>query len=195
MTAQDFLSAISQLIYLVLFAISIVRLVRLRTLVALDTFLFFGVIAVILVLGDVTGLLGLADEPWVAVVSWVGVAALPFLLLRLAHEFLPRPTWVMAVATVAFVAVAALGIVVAQPWPTPVVLALIIDFVAFGSYASFAFLQAAAKTRAGTQRRMQAVAAGSASSPPSSPWPASRWRSRSRLSGSRSPRRCWAWRR
>ena len=56
MTAQEFLSAISQLIYLVLFAISIVRLVRLRTLVALDTFLFFGVIAVILLLGD-------ADRP------------------------------------------------------------------------------------------------------------------------------------
>ena len=67
----------------------------------------------------------------------------------------------MVAATVAFVAVAGLGIVVPQPWPTPVVLALIIDFVAFGSYASFAFLQAAAKTRAGTQRRMQAVALGS----------------------------------
>jgi signal transduction histidine kinase len=160
-TAQDFLSAISQLIYLVLFAISTVRLVRLRTLVALDTFLFFGVIAVILLLGDVTGLLGLADEPWVAVVSWVGIAALPFLLLRLAHEFQPRPTWLMAAATAAFVAVAGLGIVIAQPWPTPVVLALIVDFVAFGSYASFAFLQAAAKTRAATQRRMQAVAVGS----------------------------------
>ncbi len=91
MTAQDFLSAISQLIYLVLFAISIVRLARLRTLVALDTFLFFGAIAVILLLGDVTGLLGLADERWVGVVSWVGLALLPFLLLRLAHEFLPRP--------------------------------------------------------------------------------------------------------
>jgi signal transduction histidine kinase len=159
--AQEFLSAISQLIYLVLFAISSVRLARLRTLVALDTFLFFGAIAVILLLGDVTGLLGLSDERWVGVVSWVGVAALPFLLLRLAHEFLPRTGWVLIAAATAFVAVAGLGIAVPQPWPTPVVLALIIDFVAFGAYASFAFLQAAAKTRAGTRRRMQAVALGS----------------------------------
>ena len=94
-------------------------------------------------------------------VSWVCLAALPFLLLRLAHQFLSRPGWVMIAAGTAFVAVAGLGIAVPQPWPTPVVLALIIDFVAFGAYASFAFLQAAAKTRAGTQRRMQAVALGS----------------------------------
>ena len=161
MTAQDFLSAISQLIYLALFVISSVRLARLRTLVALDTFLFFGVIAVILLLGDLTALLGLAEEPWVGAVSWVGVAAMPFLLLRLAHDFLPRPTVVMIAATAAFVVVAGLGVLVPQPWPTPVVLALIVDFVAFGAYASFAFLQAATKTRAGTQRRMQAVALGS----------------------------------
>ena len=161
MSAQDFLSAISQLIYLALFAISIVRLARLRTLVALDTFLFFGAIALILLLGDVTGLLGLADQPWVGVVSWVALAALPFLLLRLAHDFQPRPTWVMIVASAAFVAVAGLGIVVPQPWPTPVVLALIVDFVAFGTYASISFALAAAKTRAATQRRMQAVALGS----------------------------------
>jgi signal transduction histidine kinase len=67
----------------------------------------------------------------------------------------------MIAATAAFVVVAGLGIVVPQPWPTPVVLALIVDFVVFGAYASFAFLQAAARTRAGTQRRMQAVALGS----------------------------------
>ncbi|HEX5578874.1 MAG TPA: ATP-binding protein [Candidatus Limnocylindria bacterium] len=161
MTAQDFLSAISQLIYLVLFAISTVRLARLRTLVALDTFLFFGAIALILLLGDVTALLGLADEAWVGALSWIGLAALPFLLLRLADDFQPRPSWVMVTATVASVAVAGLGVLVPQPWPTPVVLVLIVDFVAFGAYASFAFLQAAAKTRAATQRRMQAVALGS----------------------------------
>ena len=137
MTAQDFLSAISQLIYLVLFAISTVRLARLRSLVALDTFLFFGAIAVILLLGDLAGLLGMANEPWVGVVSWIGLAAMPLLLLRLAHDFQPRPTWVMVAATAAFVAVAGLGVAVPQPWPTSVVLALIIDFVAFGSYAFF----------------------------------------------------------
>lgn len=161
MTAQDFLSAISQLIYLVLFAISTVRLARLRTLVALDTFLFFGVIAVLLLLGDATQLLGLTGESWVGWLSWVGLAALPFLLLRLAHDFQPLPTPIMVAATVAFVAVAVLGIAVPQPWPTPVALALVVDFVAFGSYASFAFMRAAGRTRAGTRRRMQAVALGS----------------------------------
>ena len=56
-------------------------------------------------------------------VSWVGVAALPFLLLRLADDFQPRPTWLMIAATAAFVVVAGLGTLVPQPWPTPVVLA------------------------------------------------------------------------
>jgi signal transduction histidine kinase len=160
-TAQDFLSAISQLIYLALFVISLVRLARLRTWIALDTFLFFGVISGILLLGDVARLAGFEQHPAVGIVSWIGIALLPYLLLRLADDFQPRRWYTMVLASLSVAGVAALGIVVPQPWPVPVILAIVVHFVLFGGYASYAFLIESRRNHGGTQRRMQAVALGS----------------------------------
>ncbi|HET7521635.1 MAG TPA: GAF domain-containing sensor histidine kinase [Candidatus Limnocylindria bacterium] len=162
MTAQEFLSAISQLIYLALFVISAVRLIRLRSWVAFDTFLFFGVITVILLVTDAARLVGAEDHPAVGVVSWVGIAALPYLLLRLADDFQPRRWTTMLVASLSVVGVVVLGIVLPQPWPLPAVMALVAHFVVFGGYASFAFLRESRRAHGGTRRRMQAVALGSA---------------------------------
>jgi signal transduction histidine kinase len=160
-TAQDFLSAISQLIYLVLFAIASVRLVRLRTWIALDTFLFFGVIAAILLLGDAARVLGLGDQATVGTIGWIGVAILPYLLLRLADDFQPRRWYTMALASLSVAGVVSVGIAVPQPWPLLAVLALVAHFVVFGGYASYAFLSESRRSHGGTRRRMQAVALGS----------------------------------
>jgi hypothetical protein len=160
-TAQVFLSSISQLIYLALFGISLVRLVTLRTWVALDTFLFFGAIAALLLLSDAARFLGFAGSPAMGTANWIGIAFLPYLLLRLADDFQPRRWYTMALASISVAAVVALGIVVPQPWPIPVVLALVAHFVVFGGYASFAFLRESLRSHGGTQRRMQAVALGS----------------------------------
>jgi signal transduction histidine kinase len=161
-TAQEFLSAISQLIYLALFAISLIRLAQLRTWVAFDTFLFFGVIAVLLLLGDAARLFGFQDHPIVGIVNWIGIAFLPFLLLRLADDFQPRRWSTMALASLSVAGVAVLGVALPQPWPVPAVLALVGHFVIFGGYAAFAFLTESWHSHGGTRRRMQAVALGSA---------------------------------
>jgi len=160
-TAQEFLSAISQLIYFALFVISLARLIRLRTWVALDTFLFFGVVAVILVLSDASRVLGFAGSPVVATITWIGVAALPFLLLRLADDFQPRRWYTMVLASISVALTVVVGIVVPQPWPLPAVLAIVAHVVIFGGYASLAFLRESQRSHGGTQRRMQAVALGS----------------------------------
>lgn len=162
MTAQEFLSAIGQLIYLALFVISAARLIRLRSWVAFDTVLFFGVITVILLVTDAARFLGIQDHPTVGVVSWVGVAALPYLLLRLADDFQPRRWTTMLVASLSVAGVVVLGIMLPQPWPLPAVMTLVAHFVVFGGYASFAFLRESRRAHGGTQRRMQAVALGSA---------------------------------
>ncbi|HEX6655902.1 MAG TPA: GAF domain-containing sensor histidine kinase, partial [Candidatus Limnocylindria bacterium] len=47
-------------------------------------------------------------------------------------------------------------------WPPAAVLVLVVNFVAFGGYASYAFLSESRRSHGGTQRRMQAVALGSA---------------------------------
>ena len=160
MSAQEFLSYVSQAIFLALFVVASVRLFRRPSWAALDTFLFFAVIAVILVAGDVADIVGFAGHPTLSVVNWVGISALPFLLLRLVDDFRPQPMWVMALATLAWAGVALVGILTPQPWG--LVSLVVVAFVfALGIYASLGFLREARRSSGVTQHRMQAVAVGS----------------------------------
>ena len=161
MTAQDFLSLISELIYLAMFVIAAAALLRTRSLVALDTFLFFGAITTLLLIGNAADLMGLTGNQVIGDISWIGVAALPYLLLRLVDDFRPQRTWLMLLAPAVFLIVSAIGVVVPQPWPVQVSLVLVAYVVVFGSYASVAFLREAGHAQGVTRRRMQAVALAS----------------------------------
>jgi signal transduction histidine kinase len=160
-SAQDFLRLISELIYLAMFVIAAAGLLRYRSLVALDTFLFFGVIASVLLIGNAAEVMGVTDNPVVGDLAWIGVAALPYILLRLVDDFRPQPTWLMLLAPLAFLSVAVVGVAMTQPWPVPVSLLLVTEVVAFGGYSSVAFLREAGQAQGVTRRRMQAVALGS----------------------------------
>jgi signal transduction histidine kinase len=159
-SAQEFLSYVSQAIFLALFVVTTVRVVRRPSWAAFDTFLFFAIIAAILLAGDVADILGFAGHPTLSVVNWVGISALPFILLRLVDDFRPQPMWVMALATLSWAGVALLGILTPQPWGL-VSLVVVVFVVALGLYASLAFLREARRSSGVTQRRMQAVAIGS----------------------------------
>lgn len=161
MTAQAFLQAVSQVSLLILFALTLVRLVRSPGWASFDIALFFGVIAVLVVTGAVIRLLGLTEPPPVNTLTWIGVTLLPLILLRLADDFRPRPSWLMVGASALYLAVAALGIVAPQPWSTPVVLTAVAFIVALGLYASLVFVREAAGRTGVTRRRMQAVGIGS----------------------------------
>jgi signal transduction histidine kinase len=159
--AQEFLRLISELIYLVMFVIAAAGLLRTRSLVSLDTFLFFGTIAFLLLIGNAAELMGLTENAVIGDISWVAIAALPYVLLRLVDDFRPQATWLMLLAPLAFLAVAAVGVVVPQPWPILVSLLVVTHVVVFGSYSSLAFLREAREARGVIRRRMQAVALGS----------------------------------
>lgn len=160
MSAQDFLSTVSQAIYLVLFVVTTMRFVRRPGWASFDTFLFFAIIAVLLLAGDAARLFGFEDHPALNVLNWVGISALPFVLLRLVDDFRPQRILVMALATTAFVGVALIGIVAPQPWGA-LGLVVVVLVVALGLYASIGFLREALTSTGVTRRRMQAVAAGS----------------------------------
>ncbi|HET6380842.1 MAG TPA: ATP-binding protein [candidate division Zixibacteria bacterium] len=161
MTAQELLGVLSQVVYLGLFVVAAIRLVRSPSLAAIDTCLFLGVITAVLLARDVAGLLGLQDHPALGVLTWVGVCALPLILLRLADDFRPQPSGIMIGAWGLFVVVAAIGVLVPQPWPGPVRVVPVVWVVALGSYASWAFVNESRTTYGVTRRRMQAVALGS----------------------------------
>ena len=160
MTAQDFLGYISQAIYLALFVVVTFRFVQRPAWATFDTFLFFAVIAVLLIAGDAARAFGFEGHPTLNVLTWIGVAALPFILLRLVDDFRPQPVWLMAAASAAFVLVSVVGILAPQPWG--IVSLVVIVFVAvLGLYASIGFFREALRSTGVTRRRMQAVAFGS----------------------------------
>ncbi len=160
MSAQDFLGYVSQAIYLALFVVATVRFARHPGWASFDTFLFFAVIAVLLLASDAARAFGFQGHPLLLILSWVGVSALPFLLLRLVDDFRPQRMWVMATASAAFVIVAAVGVVAPQPWGA-VALVVVVYAAALGLYASLGFLREARRSAGVTKRRMQAVAFGS----------------------------------
>lgn len=161
MSAQAFLSAISQVAFVALFAIAAVRLARRFSLAALDTFAFFGVITVLLLAGDVERVLGVDSPRVVGTITWVGITALPYLLLRLADDFRPQPRVVTIGAAAAYLVVALIGILAPQPYAPGVSLVSVAFVVILGLYASLAFMREAMRTAGVTQRRMQSVAIGS----------------------------------
>lgn len=163
MSAQAFLSAISQIAFLALFGIAALRLARRVSWVTLDAFAFFGAIAVLLVIGDAVRWLSIDAPEIVATITWVGVTALPYLLLRLVDDFRPQPTFLMVGAALAYGVVALIGILAPQPWSPAVSLVSVSFFVVLGMYASLAFLREAMRTTGVTKRRMVAVAIGSGS--------------------------------
>ncbi len=160
MSAQDFLDYLSQAIYLALFVVVTVRFVRRPAWASFDTFLFFAVIAVLLLAGDAAQAFGFEDHPLLNILTWVGVSALPFILLRLVDDFRPQPAWVMVGASAAFLVVAAIGFVAPQPWGSES-LVVVAFVVVLGLYASLGFLREARRSTGVTRRRMQAVAFGS----------------------------------
>jgi signal transduction histidine kinase len=160
-SAQEFLSTISQVAYLALFAIAAVRLVRRPASATIDMFLFFGVIAVLLLAGDIVRWFGMAAQPQLNIVNWLGISALPLILLRLADDFRAQPTWLLIASLAVYGVVALVGIVATQPWEPAVSLVPVAYVVVLGIYASLSFLRAAFTTTGVTRRRMQAVALGS----------------------------------
>jgi len=160
-TAQEFLSAVSEVSYLLLFGVASLRLIRHPGWAAFDTFLFFLVVSVLLLAADAVALLGLDAEPALNLLNWVGISALPLILLRLADDFRPQPSWIMIGASAVFLAVASLGVLAPQPWSPAISLLPVAYVVVLGLYASVAFLREATRSGGPTRRRMQAVALGS----------------------------------
>lgn len=141
--------------------VTALRFARRPSWATFDIFLFFTAIAMVLLAADVGELLGIEGHPTLRALTWIGVTALPFILLRLVDDFRPQRAWLMASASLLYALVAVLGLLTPQPWPPPVLLAAVAFFVTLGGYASLAFLRESLRSSGITRRRMQAVALGS----------------------------------
>jgi len=155
------LKFLTQGIYLLLFAVTLVGFARHRMLARLEVAALFGVLAAVILLQGFTQVTGIV-LPWAATAAALLILAQPCLLLRLVGHFRPIPRlWdLAALATV--LATYAVVILAGQPLPRAAAILLVVAFVTIEGVAAVALAQAALAIRGIARRRLIAIAAGSA---------------------------------
>ncbi len=161
MSVEDFLSWITQAIFLLIFGVVAVHAVRRPRRASIDTAVFFGLFAFLFIAGDVLDLLGIpSSDPGRQLMSLGLVAAMPYALLRLVDDFARQPRWLMLAAPASLLVIVAVDAFSPEPRPLWVAALAVGYFVALGGYSAVQFVIGGRQASGVTGRRMQAVAAG-----------------------------------
>jgi signal transduction histidine kinase len=163
-SALRLLQFLSQVVYLLIFIRVGAEAVRRPRRANVDITLYFGAFA--LAIASQWATAGLGPSPVSGVITGSLLMALPYLLLRLVDDFSHVPTWTLRIAEAGLaLTVAGLVTTVMLPAADPrrlwLVAALIAYFVIFEVYGAVQFVREARASHGVTQRRMQAIAAGS----------------------------------
>jgi signal transduction histidine kinase len=161
-SADDFLSYVTQAVFVAVFIDVSARAIRRPRQAQIDISLFFGAILAILVIGDLERILGLSGTSALLAATYIALSALPYLGLRIVDDFARQPAWLMRVSSIGLALLIVAAIVIAQPWPVWLAIVPVLWFIAIGGYASLEFLRQAGRTTGVTSRRMVAAAMGSA---------------------------------
>ncbi|MGH2358857.1 MAG: ATP-binding protein [Candidatus Limnocylindria bacterium] len=160
MSGNEVINLLDQVVYLSLFLLVTWRAVRRPTAASLDTTLFFGTIAALIVLPWGIELAGRGEDPVAGTATFMIVNVLPFLILRLVDRFAETPRWLLPGALIFLLVSTALIAVAGSPLPAWVLLLAIAWFAVVGVYSTFAFARQARSSLGVTQRRMIAVTTG-----------------------------------
>lgn len=160
MSATDFLGSVTELVFLALAIVLVIRAVRTPRRSVIDMAAFFAIIAVILLIGDLADLMGGSLDTFATIIAFVGVTLLPYVMLRIVDDFAARPRWLMIGTLAITVVTAALGVVTGPDWPAAVQLLPIGLFVLLGGYTSVVLVIEARRARGITARRLAAAATG-----------------------------------
>jgi signal transduction histidine kinase len=161
MTADQLVQHLSNATFLFIFGVIAVESLRRPAETTLYALAFFGIVALVVVLGAVTQVTGTTAPGALTRVSAALIMALPLLLLVMANAFLPVPRVVLWVAGGGLAAAVLTVATFAPPYANLVTLALIGYFVAVTVYATWRFAAGSRQASGVTRRRMQMVAAGS----------------------------------
>jgi len=159
MTAIQLIQVLTNATFLLVFIAVLVRAIRRPSRESIDIALFFGAPAFSITQGWVASALGI-QSPTLSLISGALILAMPLLTLRAIRGFTELPRVVIPAAGVAWAA-AAIGLLGAPtPMPPPLLVLILVYFVAFESYAGFAVLRATRRAHGVTRRRLQLIAAG-----------------------------------
>src|SRR5438034_4076842 len=123
--------------------------------------LFFGAVAILIVMSTATGKLHVASPPWVTYLTGAAALSLGYLLLRLVRDFSDVPPLAMRATEIGLLASVVGIIFLPEPLPPTFALLLVAYMVVVIAYDTLAFARQASHTHGVTRRRMQAAAAGS----------------------------------
>jgi signal transduction histidine kinase len=159
-SADDLLQYLTWAVYGAVFVAVAVRTVRLPTRAHADMALFFGAVALLILLGA-AATLAPTRPLWLSVATAALLLALPWLLLRLVAEFATVPPWLTLGAPAGWLLAVAAVAALPPPLPPPAALLMVAYFVALMGYDAWALLRAAARAAGVTRRRLRAAALGS----------------------------------
>ena len=167
MSAAELVRLVTNVLFLLVFAVVLRTALAERTRASLNTALLFGAIAFVVAQSQVASLLGTQLPPALGLVAALILMAFPYLQLRLVDDFAGvRPLVMRACiaglgAAVLLVPLGAFGLIDFTAIAPVVIAAAVLYFFGFGTYAAVAFIREARRSRGVARKRMAAAAIGS----------------------------------
>lgn len=162
MKTSEIVQILTWIPYIAVFLAVADRALRRPVRANVDMTLFFGVIAVDILLQVLSQTVPQPPSPLLTLVLTTLAMALPYLLLRLVDDFSDIPRWLLHLAEAGLVLIAISQFLeLGRTLPLPWVVFYVAYFTGLVVYASVRFVREAGRTHGVTRRRMQAAAAGS----------------------------------
>lgn len=159
MSLADFLDLFGQTILVFVALLTLVDLLRYRDRQRLDIAAMFGSLAVLILVGRFRELTGL-KAPWLEMLEILGIAAHPYLLLRLVQHLRPvswSVRWIGLGGLLIFSAV----LITSLSVPPALILPIILYFAIVETYATAVMVERARITGGMNRRRLSLAALGS----------------------------------
>ncbi len=164
MSSDVALQALTQLVFVLVFILTVLELARRRDRARLEIALLFGSLAVIIVIQGFTQLTGISSRE-AALVGALLLLANPYLLVRLVAHFRPLPRIQHAIGlvyvAVSWAVILANTALAGQQLPRELTLLVVVPFAYLEGYAAVAFVRSALTSRGVTHHRLVAAALGS----------------------------------
>ena len=160
LNALELISAVTQVIYLLIFVSVALRTIRQPTRAHGDMTLFFAAITFVILVARVASLAG-ATPAWLTAIEVSVLMALPYVLLRLVDDFTQVRSVIKRAAELGLVAGIVATYATAPTLPTPVTLYVVLYFFVVSAFCAIVFIRAARRSRGVTRRRMEAISLGS----------------------------------
>ena len=162
MNALELISALTQIIYLLIFISVALVALRQPTRAHADMTLFFGATAFVILVSRLAALVGATPPPpWLTAIEIALVMALPYILLRLVDDFTYVRAWVKRAAELGLAAGIVATYATGPTLVTPVLLYFVLYFFALSIFCAVAFIRSSRRSRGVTRRRMEAISLGS----------------------------------